>query len=91
MMIPSSEKTKAPVVAGADGTAKQTLNILAGAQKASNLPDLSEAKRLHEKGFQLCKLMPNQKRPAGESWNLHPAQQIDPQATGNRLRRSAGR
>ena len=82
MMITSSEKTKAPGVAGADGTAKQTSTSLAGAQKAINLPDLSEAKRLHEKGFQLCKLMPNQKRPAGESWNLHPAKQIDPQATG---------
>ncbi|HDZ8876780.1 VapE domain-containing protein [Aeromonas dhakensis] len=36
-MNTSSEKTKAPVGAGADGTAKQTPNILAGAQKASNL------------------------------------------------------
>ncbi|MEV3839296.1 VapE domain-containing protein [Aeromonas dhakensis] len=35
-MNTSSEKTKAPVLAGADGTAKHTLNILSGAQKASN-------------------------------------------------------
>ena len=37
MMITSSEKTKAPVAAGADERTKQTPTILAGAQKASNL------------------------------------------------------
>lgn len=45
-------------------------------------PDLTEARRLFDLGFKLCKLMPNSKRPEGGAWNLNPVETFDEQATG---------
>lgn len=41
-----------------------------------------EAKRLLTKGFKLCVLHPNSKRPLGDGWNLNPVTAIDPDAGG---------
>lgn len=45
-------------------------------------PDLSEARRLLDKGFKLCKLQPHSKAPEGKGWNVTPTTEIDPAATG---------
>lgn len=45
-------------------------------------PDLTEAQRLLECGFNLVKLHDNTKQPVGLEWNKHAATAIDPAATG---------
>jgi hypothetical protein len=42
----------------------------------------AEAERLLGKGFKLCVLHPNSKRPMGDGWNLNPVTAIDPDAGG---------
>jgi len=45
-------------------------------------PDLTEARRLHTKGFKLCKLLEDSKQPVGNGWNLRPVRHFDPYAPG---------
>lgn len=42
----------------------------------------AEAQRLLAKGFKLCELHPNSKRPVGDGWQLNPVSSIDPHAGG---------
>lgn len=44
--------------------------------------DQSEAARLHDAGFKLCKLEHLRKRPVGENWNGKPVTSVDPNASG---------
>ncbi len=45
-------------------------------------PDLTEARRLFDAGFKLCKLEHESKRPEGSKWNKHPVKEFDEDATG---------
>lgn len=49
---------------------------------AEVVPDLTEARRLFDAGFKLCKLKPNSKRPDGDGWNVNPITVFDNKATG---------
>lgn len=44
--------------------------------------DLTEARRLFDLGFKMCKLKPNSKQPEGDGWNQKPINQFDSSATG---------
>lgn len=73
--------------AGDSKTTKETTQEQCSTQAGQNnssapVPDLSEARRLFDAGFKLCKLVPNTKQPAGDGWNTRPITAFDEKATG---------
>lgn len=83
----SPEKKNAPQARGKRGDQEVTSTTVSNEsvpEHGANLahPDLTEARRLFDQGFSMCKLLPNQKRPEGGAWNLKPVQTFDDTATG---------
>lgn len=79
----ATPKEEAPPAATDEATKEiQLADASIAAQKISSTPDLSEARRLFDLGFKLCKLEPNAKKPAGKNWNGQPVTTFNDAATG---------
>lgn len=83
----AAPREKAPQVAAREAPEKQTKEgevDFTDAQILGNglVTDLSEARRLHQAGFKLCKLVALTKQPEGKDWNNSPVIAIDDSATG---------
>lgn len=81
-----AEKAR-PAEAGQDvgvarGSGQRHDGIVGTAGGITRTADLTEARRLFNQGFKLCKLMPNLKRPEGDGWNMNPVKHFDEAATG---------
>jgi hypothetical protein len=79
----TATKEKAPIAGGASNQGRTQNKALAGDIVADTpLVDHTEAERLFNLGFKMCKLLPYSKQPVGESWNQHPIKSFDHNATG---------
>ena len=74
--------------AGTPGTTKPAIETaLSEADSKAKVdalrtPDLTEARRLFDLGFKMCKLKPLSKQPEGKSWQLNPIESFDDDAAG---------
>lgn len=70
----------AVVTAGSEDTKQESKPV--NSNKPVHFDGHAEPRRLLAAGFKLCKLLPMQKRPEGDGWQLNPVREIEDSAGG---------